>query len=132
MALQYSFTIEQNSTFDVTLEYLDSNLNPIDLTNHEAKMQLRPSQTSNIVIATLNSNLNSDGTGLNLTPISNSIVLPKSSGSIGIYISAATSSLFNFESAVYDLLIYSGSVNNRYVERILEGRFKLIKGVTKI
>ena len=51
---------------------------------------------------------------------------PLSSGSIGIFISAASSSAFNFNEAKYDLEVVSGS----YVTRLLEGRIKLSKEVT--
>jgi hypothetical protein len=52
---------------------------------------------------------------------------PVQSGSIGLYISAATSSLLNFNEAVYDLEIHSGIT----VNRILEGCVKLSKEVTR-
>jgi hypothetical protein len=51
---------------------------------------------------------------------------PGVSGTIGIVISAATSSLLTFDEAVYDLEIYSGS----FASRIIEGKVKLSKEVT--
>ena len=48
------------------------------------------------------------------------------SGSIGLTISAASSSNFTFEEAKYDLEMVSGS----YVTRLLEGKVKLRKEVT--
>lgn len=128
---KYSFTIEQGSTVDFRIEYKDSNSVPIDLTNYQARMQIRPTKESTSLICNLSSSLNTDGSGLNMTPTSASLILPKTSGSIGIYISAASSSLFTFSDAVYDLEIVSGSGAGQTVTRILEGKVKLSKEVTK-
>ena len=128
---KYSFTIEQGSTVDFRIEYKDSNSVPIDLTNYQARMQIRPTKESTSLICNLSSSLDTDGSGLNMTPTSASLILPKTSGSIGIYISAASSSLFTFSDAVYDLEIVSGSGSGQTVTRILEGKVKLSKEVTK-
>jgi hypothetical protein len=127
---RYSFTIEQGATVDFRIDYMDSDNVPIDLTDYQARMQIRTTVDSSIILCRLSSSLLDDGTGLNMTPKSGSVTLPKSSGSIGVYISAATSSAFTFSDARYDLEIYSGSVNP-YVVRILEGKIKLSKEVTR-
>jgi len=127
----YTFTIEQGSTVDFRLEYRDKNNIPIDLSAYTSRMHIRPTITSTTLLANLSSTRWPDGTGLNMTPTSASLTLPKSSGSIGIYISAVTSSLFNFGEAYYDLEIVSGSGNTAYVKRILEGKIKLRKEVTR-
>ena len=54
------------------------------------------------------------------------------SGSIEIYIASCTSSLLNFNEALYDLDIISGSGDCPVVTRILEGKVKLSKEVTVI
>lgn len=69
-----------------------------------------------------------DGTGLDLTPTSASITLPTTSGSIGLFISAATSSTLNFSEGVYDIELQSTS---GIVTRLLEGIVKLSKEVTR-
>ena len=125
---KYSFTIEQGSTVDFEIVYKDSNSDPIDLTLYTARMQLRPSIGSDIVHMTLSSSLNPCGTGLNMSG-SNS-ANPPTSGSIGIFISAASSSLLDFNEAVYDLEIASGSGNCANVTRILQGKVKLSKNTT--
>lgn len=125
---KYSFIIEQGSTLDFEISYKDSNNNPIDLTNYGGRMQIRPTVQSSDVYLSLSSNRNSDGTGLNFSG-SNSTT-PPTSGSIGIYVSAITSSLLDFNEAYYDLEIYSGS-SPEYVVRILEGKVKLSKEVTR-
>lgn len=128
---QYTFTIEQGATVDFRIDYQNSDGTPVNLTNYSARMQIRPTFTSPTVYASLFSTLWSDRTGLNMTPVSASKVLPKSSGSIGIYISAATTSLMSFDQAVYDLEVYSGSGAFQYVIRVLEGKVKLKKNVTR-
>lgn len=122
---KYSFVIEQGSTLNLELQYKDSNGTPVDLTNYGGRMQIRPSVASSTVYITLSSSLNPDGTGLNFSGSNGST--PPTSGSIGMYISAISSSLLNFDQAVYDLEIFSGS----FVSRILEGQVKLSKEVTR-
>jgi hypothetical protein len=121
---KYSFTLEQGSTFERQLTYQDSNGVPIDLTGYSARMQIRPSPGSPTLYLTLSSSLRPDGTGLNMNGLTG--VNPTTSGTIGIVISAATSSLLTFDEAAYDLEIYSAS----YASRIIEGRVKLSKEVT--
>lgn len=126
----YSFIIEQGSTVDFRIEHRDSNNNPIDLTNWEARMHIRQQQNKNSTLyLSLSSSRFPDGTGLNMTPYSGSTMLPRTSGSIGIFISAATSSNLSFDQAYYDLEIYSGS-QYPYVTRLIEGKIKLKKEVT--
>jgi hypothetical protein len=121
---KYSFTLEQGSTFERQLTYQDSNGVPIDLTSYSARMQIRPSPGSPTLYLTLSSSLRPDGTGLNMNGLTG--MNPTTSGTIGIVISAATSSLLTFDEAAYDLEIYSAS----YASRIIEGRVKLSKEVT--
>ena len=121
---RYSFTLEQGSTFQRQLTYQDSNGVPIDLTSYSARMQIRPSPGSVTLYLTLSSSLMPDGTGLNMNGLNGTN--PTTSGTIGIVISAATSSLLTFDEAAYDLEIYSGS----YASRIIEGKVKLSKEVT--
>lgn len=122
---RYSFVIEQGATFTVELQYKDSNGTPIDLTGYGGRMQIRPSIASSTIYASLSSSIDPDGTGINFSGSNGST--PPTSGSIGLYISATSSSLLNFDLAVYDLEIYSGS----FVSRILEGQVKLSKEVTR-
>ena len=117
---KYSFVIEQGSTVNFEIQYKDSNNNPVDLTDYSGKMQIKSgyADSNPTTYITLSSSLADDGTGLNF---SNAI-----SGSIGIYISAASSSVFTFGSAYYDLEITSGSV----VTRLIEGQVRLSQQVT--
>jgi len=121
---RYSFVIEQGSTLNLEIQYKDSSGNPVDLTDYNGKMQIRPSAGSPTVYITLSSSLQPDGTGLNFSGSNGST--PPTSGSIGIYISAVSSSALSFDTALYDLEISSGS----FVSRILEGQVKLSKEIT--
>lgn len=125
---KYSFVIEQGTTVNFEIQYKDANNIPVDLTDYSARMQLRPTIESNTVYLTLSSSLNADGTGLNMSGSNGST--PPTSGSIGIYISSCTSSLLTFDTAYYDLEIYSGS-NCPITTRLLEGQIRLSKEVTR-
>jgi hypothetical protein len=122
---RYSFVIEQGATLSLELQYKDSLGNPIDLTGCGGKMQIRPSVSSPTASITLSSSLAADGTGLNFSG-SNGTTSP-ASGSIGVFISAVSSSMLDFNTGVYDLEITSGS----FVTRILEGQVKLSLNVTR-
>ena len=131
---KYSFAIEQGSTVDFEIAYKDSSGNPIDLTGYQARMQIRPSKGSDTVYLTLSSSATpptstpADGTGLNMSG-SNGLN-PPTSGTIGIYIDAVSSSAFTFNEAVYDLEIVTGSTYP-VVTRLLEGSIRLIQEVTE-
>ena len=122
----YSFTIEQGTTVNFEVQYTDSGSNPINLTGYSGKMQIRSNFANDqpTTYATLSSSLAPDGTGLNFSGSAGN--KPPTSGSIGIYISAASSSAFNFAKAKYDLEITSGST----VTRLLQGVVTLSKEVT--
>lgn len=124
---KYSFTIEQGATLDFELAYKDSNNDPIDLTGYQGRMQIRPSIGSDTAYITLSSSLDADGTGLNFSGSSG--LNPPTSGTIGIYISANSSSQLDFGEAVYDLELATGS-SYPVVTRLLEGQVRLSKNVT--
>ena len=127
----YDFTIEQGATVDFAVQYKDSGSNPIDLSGYQARMQLRRTLGSSTIYITLSSCLGPCGTGLNLSGSGGqSASTPPSSGSIGVFISAMSSSQLTFTSALYDLEIASGSGNCAVVTRLLEGVVTLSKNVT--
>jgi hypothetical protein len=123
-AARYSFTIEQGATTNIQITWQDES-GSINLSGYGARMQIRPSATSETVYLSLSSSLQTDGTGLNMSGSDGLTAVQ--SGSIGIYISAATSSLLNFDTAYYDLEM----VNGNEVTRLLEGQVKLSKNVTR-
>lgn len=124
---KYSFTIEQGSTLNFELQYKNATGSAINLSGYSGKMQIKSNYADNspTIYLTLSSSLQADGTGLNFSGSNGST--PTASGSIGVFISAATSSLLTFDTALYDLEITSGSI----VTRILEGQVKLSKEVTR-
>ena len=91
-------------------------------------MQFRPSVGSTTAYLTLSSSLQADGTGLNMSGSTGT--KSPTSGSIGVIISSTTSSLLNFDQAVYDLEIYTQETPPR-VTRVLEGQVRLSKEVTR-
>lgn len=123
-AARYSFVIEQGATTNIQLTWQDES-GSINLSGYGGRMQIRPSATSETVYLSLSSSLQTDGTGLNMSGSDGETAVQ--SGSIGIYISAATSSLLNFDTAYYDLEMVSGNE----VTRLLEGQVKLSKNVTR-
>lgn len=123
---KYSFIIEQGATLNLQLDWKDANETPIDLTGYSARMHIRPTVESSEIICNLTSdNFSACGTGLSLS--GSNFTTPLSSGSIGIVISAASSSLFDFNEAFYDLEM----VKDCDVYRLIEGKVKLSKNVTR-
>tara|TARA_R110002050_G_scaffold38216_3_gene94602 strand:+ start:1495 stop:1899 length:405 start_codon:yes stop_codon:yes gene_type:complete len=126
---RYSFVIEQGATTDFEIIYKDSNNDPVDLSGHRARMQIRAAQTaSSEAFLTLSSSLMPDGTGLNLSGSSGTN--PPESGSIGIFISYTTASALNFNNAYYDLELVSGTGNSTRVTRVLAGAVGLSREIT--
>lgn len=129
VAGKYDFTIEQGTTVDFQVQYTDCNSNPVDLSEYQSRMQIRPYVGASTSHITLSSSLAQCGTGINMSG-SNSLN-PPASGTLGIFISAATSSMLDWDGkAYYDLEIYSGSGACEYVVRLLQGKVKLNKEVT--
>lgn len=122
---RYSFTIEQGATLNLQINWTDGSGSAIDLTGYQARMQVRPTVESSTVYLNLSSSLAADGTGINLSGSSGET--PLSSGSLAIYVSAYSSSLLNFDTAVYDLEL----VKDEYVTRLLEGQVRLSKNITR-
>jgi len=127
---RYPIYIEQGATIDFEVQYKDSNGNPVNLTGYGARMQIRPSVNSNEVYLSLTSNLNADGTGINMS--GSAPYKSPTSGSLGIYIASCTSSMLDFGDAVYDLEIFAPIGSNcPEVTRILQGPVRLSKEVTR-
>ena len=134
---RFNFTIEQGTTVDFEIQYQDKSGNPIDLSQHQARMMIRPSVGSETLLMTLSSSIDeNDGTGLNLSGGGGlDANKPLSSGSIGVFISHVSSSALNFDTynkaAVYDLEIVSGSGAKARVTRLLSGVIKISNEITK-
>jgi hypothetical protein len=127
---RYPIYIEQGTTIDFEVQYKDSEGVPVNLTGYGARMQFRPSVESNEIFLSLTSNLNPDGTGINMS--GSAPYKPPTSGSLGIYIASCTSSMLNFGEAVYDLEIFAPIDSScPVVTRILQGPVRLSKEVTR-
>ena len=123
---KYNFIIEQGATLNLNVQWKDENDDPISLEGCHARMQIRPEiHSSTVVLSLTSSYFDSCGTGLNLSGSDG--ITPVQSGSIGILISAQSSSMLDFGDAYYDLEV----VNGCEVTRLLEGKVKLSKNVTK-
>ena len=122
---RYSFVIEQGATINFQINWTDESGSAIDLSGYHARMQIRPTVESNTIYLSLSSSLESDGTGINLS--GSNFETPLQSGSLAIYISADSSSLLDFNEAYYDLEM----VKQNTVTRLLEGKVKLSKNVTR-
>jgi hypothetical protein len=122
---RYSFTLEEGATLNLQIDWSDGDGNPVDLTDYHARMHIRPNVESSTILLSLSSSLDVDGTGIILSGSNGTT--PLSSGSIAIYISAAASEGLDFNDAYYDLEM----VKNDFVVRLLEGRVKLSKNVTR-
>ncbi len=121
---KYSFIIEQGATTNFQINWTDESGSAVDLAGYQARMQLRTDYNSSPLLS-LSSSLKADGTGINLSGSNGTT--PLSSGSIAVYISAVSSSILDFSEALYDLEM----VNGNEVTRLLEGKVKLSKNVTK-
>ncbi len=122
---KYSFVIEQGATTNFQINGTNESGSAIDLSGYHARMQIRPGVESSEVLLSLSSSLKSDYTGINLS--GSNFITPVQSGSIGIYISAVSSSALNFGEAFYDLELVKGNE----VTRLLEGKVKLSKNITR-
>jgi hypothetical protein len=117
---KYAYFIEQGTTSELFIKYKDQNGNPISLEGYSAQLQIRPNYadfTSDKYL-TLSSSIDPDGSGILIVP---------ESGSLAICISAEKTDTFQFDEGYYDLEIYSGS----YTKRLLEGKVKISKSVTR-
>jgi len=122
---KYSFIIEQGATTNFQINWNDETGSAVDLSGYHARMQIRPQVEASTTILSLSSSLKLDGTGINLSGSNGTT--PVQSGSIGVYISAYSSSLLDFGEAFYDLELVRGNE----VTRLLEGKVKLSKNVTR-
>ena len=122
---QYNFTIEQGATLKKQFTYKDSAGAVVDLNGYDARMQIRSAVgTTGDPIDNLTYTATGRlSAGLNILPTTGS----EASGTIELHIHHASSSLYTFDHAVYDLEIQK----NDTVTRLLQGRIKLSKEVTR-
>jgi hypothetical protein len=114
---KYSFIIEQGATFQLNLTWTDLDGEPIPVEDYHARMQVRKSVNDPVALLNLSSSIDETGSGITLGP----------SGSIVIDISAESTENIDFTNGVYDLELVNGS----YVVRVVEGKVRMSKNVTR-
>ena len=119
-ATQYDFSIEQGSSFTISLIYKDSSGSPIDLTGWCARLVIATDNNETITFVTTNSVVGSY-----------SFALGGVLGTIVLKIPASVTNTYNFDAGKYDLELES--INNLYsgggheIIRLLYGDISLIK-----
>ena len=130
---KYSFTIEQGTTTIFEIQYQDSSGTPIDLTGHNARMQIKTGFGGDTILS-MSSSLDSTEIyqkGSNkafLSMSGSSFSTAIDQGKIGIYIGHEVTDDFTFSEAKYDLEITDGTDKTR----ILQGDVRLSREVTTI
>ena len=115
---KYDISIEQGATFTLSMSYKNSAGAVQDLSSsYTARMKIRESVGGTIIAST-----ESGDSPKNTL----SIALAASGNNIIVTISAANTTTFDFNNAVYDLELVSGIA----VDRVIEGRASLSKEVT--
>ncbi len=119
-ATQYDFSIEQGSSFTISLIYKDSSGSPIDLTGWCARLIIATDNNETITFVTTNSVVGSY-----------SFTLGGVLGTIVLQIPASVTNTYDFNAGRYDLELES--INNLYsgggheIIRLLYGDISLIK-----
>ena len=111
---RYDITIEQGATFSLPISYKDSTGSVVDLSDpdeYTSRMMIKEAAGGTTIKSLTN------GSGMTLAASGNNIVVD---------ISATDTASMDFDNAVYDLEIVSGST----VTRVLEGKVKLSREIT--
>jgi hypothetical protein len=123
-ASQYNFTIEQGSSFKMSLVYKDSNGDPIDITDWCARLTWRTSANTTQVFS-------SDNIDKSIYDFN----IEGSLGKINLLFPAGTTNGFDFNTAKYDLELQSDenhyAEGGKYVIRILYGTVTIQKRFSK-
>jgi hypothetical protein len=119
-AQQYNFSIEQGSSFELTITYTDNNGNPIDLTGWCGRITI--SRDDNIIDIFLTTNINLSLYKFNTDPLN---------GKLFLQIPATTTNEYSYNIGKYDLElesdedIYFGG--GKDIRRLLYGDITIIK-----
>lgn len=119
-ASKYDFSIEQGTSFKLSLIYKDQNGNPINLTNWCARLTWKTN--TNMTQVFLSSNTDYSVYKFSIDPIA---------GKLSLMIPANTTNGFNFGNCKYDLELqspddlYNGG--GKYTTRLLFGTINIVK-----
>lgn len=116
MAGNINITIEQYSTWQLSLTIQDPAGSPVDLTGATAKMEIR-AKPEGTLLATLSTAGGQIAIPLPLT------------GGMDLEIAAAATGILAFDTAQYDLVV---TFPTGVLTRIIEGLCRLSEGVTEI
>lgn len=117
-AASYNFQIEQGSEFNIVFQYLDTNNNPVNLTD---KCVVLRWITNNNNIFTFSS-----ATTASLDNISGYSLTGDNNGTITFQISAQKTKNYNFSTAVYDLDIVETIGSNSKNTRLVTGSIGIV------
>lgn len=119
-ASKYDFSIEQGSSFKLSLVYKDENNNPIDLTNWCARLTWKTNTNTTQTFST--ENIDYSVYKFSTEPLI---------GKLTLLIPASTTNSFNFNNAKYDLELQSDddlySGGGKYIIRLIYGTVSIIK-----
>jgi len=119
-AKQYDFSIEQGTSFRLSLTYKDSNGNVIDLTGYCARLILKIGGNEYKTFSTLN---------VDYTEYK--FVIDAAQGTLTLLIPANITNTYSFSSAKYDLELQSPQDlyvgGGKYTIRVLYGTVSIIK-----
>lgn len=119
-ASKYDFSIEQGTSFKLSLIYKDQNGNPVDLTNWCARLVWKT-----------NTNISQTFSSTNIDISVYKFTIDPLAGKLTLMIPANTTNGFNFNTAKYDLELqspddlYSGG--GKYTTRLLFGTINIVK-----
>lgn len=123
-ASQYNFSIEQGSSFKMSLIYKDSNGDPIDITGWCARLTWRTSANATQVF-------NSDNIDKSVYDFN----IEGNLGKINFLLPAATTNSLDFNTAKYDLELQSDedhyNQGGKFVIRLLYGTITIQKRYSK-
>lgn len=113
---KYNFTIEEGSTFTKVLTWYtdETRTTPVDLTSYTARMDIRATIDT---VATI----------IELTTENGGIALGGTAGTITLTITATQTGAMDFDSAVHDLEMITGTT----VTRLVEGKVNFSPEVTQ-
>jgi hypothetical protein len=115
MAAKYSYEIEQGATFlPPLITWKDETGVAINLTGWTARMQIRPNVSSDTIL-------------VSLTTENGGITLGGIAGTIQLTMTADATAALTWADGEYDLEL----VNGAYVKRLLRGKVKVSKEVTR-
>lgn len=112
---KYNFLIEQGSHFNYTLSVSDDTGDVIDLSGYTGKMQIK-------------SDITASSSLLELSTTGNYMSITGAQGLISLSVPNTVTSTLDFDTAVYDLIITSGT---GVVTRLVEGSVNLSTQVTR-